>query len=105
MKGILAYIISEITPLDKNEILENMVFKNTEHAKEKTSEKGKLSDVLVEVNNNTIILEMNSVYNKGTRLKNDAYHRKVASEKYKVGEPYREDLMAIVQKQLMKYTE
>ena len=95
-KGSLAHIISEITGLDKEEIINNMVFKNTELMKNKISEKGKITDLLVEVNKNYIILEMNEIYNKSKRLKNDSYHRKVASEAYLVGKELEEKKMLMI---------
>ena len=79
-KPVLAYIISEVINLNEKYIFDNLVFKNTELIKNKRIEKGKVTDLLVEIKGAIINLEMNRTLPKGTIIKNITYHHKLASE-------------------------
>lgn len=50
-KEYLARILSNILNIDKDYILDNLVYKNTEHTKLSKKDKRKISDLIVEVEN------------------------------------------------------
>lgn len=72
-KEYLARILSNILNIDKEYILDNMVYKNTEHTKLSKKDKRKISDLIVEVENMKINLEMNKGYYKSLTHKNNMY--------------------------------
>ena len=73
----LVDIIEGITKIDKEYIKRNLVFKNSELTKEEIEEKGKITDLLIELENNIINLEMNKYYYEGLFNKNDRYVTKL----------------------------
>ena len=83
-KEYLADILSNILDIDKNYILDNLVFKNTEQGIFGVSEKRKVTDLIVDINKLTINLEMNSSYSKASvrkkqcipKLNHDRHYRK-----------------------------
>ena len=72
-KEYLARILSNILNIDKEYILDNLVYKNTEHTKLSKKDKRKISDLIVEVENMKINLEMNNGYYKSLTHKNNMY--------------------------------
>ena len=72
-KEYLARILSNILNIDKDYILDNLVYKNTEHTKLSKKDKRKISDLIVEVENMKINLEMNKGYYKSLTHKNNMY--------------------------------
>lgn len=80
MRGILAFLISEITGLNKNYVMENIDFKDNELKKYRYIEKGKIADLIVYIENNIINIEANQFLNVGVIDKNNSYHYKIASE-------------------------
>lgn len=70
-KEYLARILSNILNIDKDYILDNLVYKNTEHTKLSKKDKRKISDLIVEVENMKINLEMNKGYYKSLTHKNN----------------------------------
>lgn len=80
MKGVLSFLISEVTGLDKNYVMENIDFKDTELKRNRYLEKGKIADLIVYIENNIINIEANQVLNSGLIDKNNSYHYKIASE-------------------------
>ena len=72
-KEYLARILSNILNIDKEYILDNLVYKNTEHTKITKKDKRKISDLIVEVENMKINLEMNKGYYKSLTHKNNMY--------------------------------
>ncbi|MBE6153054.1 MAG: hypothetical protein E7166_02340 [Firmicutes bacterium] len=82
----LADLIHLVTKIPKDEIMENMEIKNSEHMKSHIREKGKVSDLIVDVDNNRINLECNMEYYDGLFSKNNAYQHKLAAEQLLVGE-------------------
>lgn len=72
-KEYLARILSNILNIDKEYILDNLVYKNTEHTKLSKKDKRKISDLIVEVENMKINLEMNKGYYKSLTHKNNMY--------------------------------
>ncbi|HIU39898.1 MAG TPA: hypothetical protein IAB68_01170, partial [Candidatus Aphodocola excrementigallinarum] len=69
----LVDIIEGITKINKDYIKRNLVFKNSELTKEEIEEKGKITDLLIELQDNIINLEMNKYYYDGLFNKNDRY--------------------------------
>ena len=61
----LVDIIEGITKINKDYIKRNLVFKNSELTKEEIEEKGKVTDLLIELQGNIINLEMNKYYYEG----------------------------------------
>ena len=86
MRGILAYIISEITKIQKEYIIEHLVIKNTNIPKKKYMEKGKTADFVVEIKDHLINLEMNTYVKKGVLRKNIEYHYALAGGITKIKE-------------------
>ena len=73
----LVDIIEGITKINKDYIKRNLVFKNSELTKEEIEEKGKITDLLIELQGNIINLEMNKYYYDGLFNKNDRYITKL----------------------------
>ena len=73
----LVDIIEGITKINKDYIKRNLVFKNSELTKEEIEEKGKITDLLIELQDNIINLEMNKYYYDGLFNKNDRYVTKL----------------------------
>ena len=65
--------LNNILNIDKEYILDNLVYKNTEHTKLSKKDKRKISDLIVEVENMKINLEMNNGYYKSFTHKNNMY--------------------------------
>ncbi len=80
-RGILAYLISNVTKLDYDFVRENIRFSDKELAKHKYLEKGKIVDLLVELEGNIINLEANQTLDEETLEKNNSYH-------YQLGDSY-----------------
>ena len=102
-KDYLVDLINIVTKIPKKLIKDNLQYKNTEHIKNNIREKGKTSDLIVDVLNNRINLEMNMNYYEGVIQKNDAYQYKLAAEQYLVGESYIEE-KRIIQINFDNYT-
>ena len=84
----LAELINIVTKIPKDEIMNNLVIKNSEHMKSNIREKRKTSDLIVDVSNNRINLECNLDYYEGLFSKNNAYQHKLAAEQFIVGQDY-----------------
>lgn len=80
MRGLLSFFISEVTGLDKNYVMKNIDFKDTELKRNRHLEKGKIADLIVYIENNIINIEANQALNSGLINKNNSYHYKIASE-------------------------
>ncbi len=76
-EGYLIDIISNITGIKKSYMKGNIVFKNSELTKRSIKEKGKTTDLIVEIKENVINLEMNKNYYEGIYDKNDGYIEKI----------------------------
>ena len=76
-EGYLIDIISNITGIKKEYMKGNIVFKNSELPKEENKEKGKTTDLIIELKENVINLEMNKNYYEGLYDKNDGYLDKI----------------------------
>ncbi len=84
----LVDIISGITKIERSFVKQNLVFKNSELSKEELEEKGKVTDLLIELRDNIINLEMNKKYYDGLFDKNDRYVDKVKEGLVTKGEKY-----------------
>ena len=87
-KEYLARILSNILNIDKEYILDNLVYKNTEHTKITKKDKRKISDLIVEVENMKINLEMNKGYYESLTHKNNMYVYRLALGSIKEKEEY-----------------
>ena len=76
-KKYISDIISGVSELDKDEVLENIVFKNPEYVINNVSERRKTSDLVVEVKRNIINIEMNGYYYKKLYKRNEKYLSKL----------------------------
>lgn len=70
-------LISNITGINRNYMKGNIVFKNSELPKNYKNEKGKTTDLIIELKENIINLEMNKNYYEGLYDKNDGYLDKI----------------------------
>lgn len=84
----LVDLISGITKIKKEYIKDNLVFKNAELIKDEVIEKGKITDLLIELKDNIINLEMNKKYYDGLFDKNDRYIDKLKDGMVMKGEKY-----------------
>ncbi len=96
-KEYLADILSNILDIDKNYILDNLVFKNTEQGILGVSEKRKVTDLIVDINKLTINLEMNASYSKASVRKNNAYISRIMIGAIESGEDYAKLDIVVVQ--------
>ena len=79
-RGVVSEVISNLTGIDK-EILMKADYQGGELPKKKITEKGKISDVIIKVDdNNKIIVEMNQNYTNNIFNKNISYAFSIASE-------------------------
>lgn len=88
-RGYLISILNLITKIPKEE-LNNLTLKNTEHLKNGKSEKKKQSDIIVEIENNTICIEMNKDYRPGLYDRNFSYASKIRDYNIKEKESYKD---------------
>ena len=82
----LADIIHMITKIPKDIIMNNMEIKNNKHMKSNVKEKGKVSDLIIDIEKNRINLECNKEYYEGLFEKNNAYQHKLAAVQLLIGE-------------------
>ncbi len=87
--GFLALIIEEITGIPYDVVLDTLEVKNTELPIDQYEEKRKRSDLIIEIEKGTIILEMNREYYDGLLQKNLSYLEKINVQEVKRGEPYK----------------
>ena len=69
-------------------ILDNEIIKENDNLCEKYEEKGKITDLLVEIEGTLVNLEMNRNVQVGTVIKNNIYHHKLMSQYLSKGEKY-----------------
>ena len=81
-------IISNITGIKKDYMKGNIVFKNSELPKNNIKEKGKATDLIVELKENIINLEMNKNYYEGLYDKNDGYLDKIKDGVLTMGQTF-----------------
>lgn len=95
-RKVLSFIISYVVDLNEEYVFENLSFKNVELTKENKYEKGKITDLLIEIKGTIINLEMNQDIYEGTIIKNNGYHHKLAGQNLLSGENF-EDVKRIIQ--------
>ena len=79
-REMISNCLSILTGIDANKI-RNAEYQGGELPKKKLSEKGKISDIIIKIeNNNRIILEMNQYPSKSIFEKNTSYAFSIASE-------------------------
>lgn len=76
-RGYLISLISNITGIKKENIKDNIVFKNNEQKINGISGKKKITDMVVEIDDNVINLEMNKEYYEGLIDRNNEYISKI----------------------------
>lgn len=76
-RGYLISLISNITGIKKENIRDNIVFKNNEQKINGISGKKKITDMVVEIDDNVINLEMNKEYYEGLIDRNNEYISKI----------------------------
>ena len=87
-KSYVADILSNITKVPKDEIINNLVFKNSELKVKRVNDKKKVTDIIVEVKNNIINLEMSKDYYDGVVEKNVSYRAQILEESVNAGDNY-----------------
>ena len=87
-EGYLVDIINNVTGIKKDYMKGNIVFKNVELPKNSVGEKGKATDLIVEIKENIINLEMNKNYYEGLYDKNDSYLEKIKEGSITRGQIY-----------------
>ena len=70
MKGILSFVISEVTGLSKNYVYDNMNFRDTNIEKKNITHKSSSVDLMVDIEKNIIMLEMNAENTMYNRFRN-----------------------------------
>jgi len=90
-RDYLADIISYITKIPREDIINNIIIKNNELMKNKVYEKKKTTDLIIDILNCRINLEMNKEYYDGVFSKNNSYQHKIAAEQFLVGQNYIEE--------------
>ena len=96
MRGILSYVISEVTGIEKEYINENLVFRNSEIPKNNISEKGNTNDLVIDIERTTISLEMNKENGTDTRFRNSAHYHSLIVDSIKQADTYN-DQRAVIQ--------
>jgi hypothetical protein len=95
-RGYLISLISNITGIEKEKLKDNLVFKNNEQRLKGISEKRKITDMVVEIEDNVINLEMNKEYYEGLMDRNNEYISKIRESIILEGEKY-SDIPKIMQ--------
>lgn len=95
-RGYLISLISNITGIKKEDIKDNLVFKNNEQRISGISAKKKITDMVVEINDNVINLEMNKEYYEGLLDRNSEYISKIRESVILEGGKY-SDMPKVIQ--------
>lgn len=85
-RDYLVEILHECTKLDKSYIKKNMVIRNSELSVKNVNEKRKITDLIIDIENNIINLEMNRYYYDGLIERNDIYLNSIRN--LRLGEEY-----------------
>ena len=88
MRGILAFMISEIIKIKKEYLYENMVIENSEIPKPNAFLKNNTTDILVSVLNKSILLEMNRYNNLDNEFRNIAHYYSQIVKNIRVADSY-----------------
>ena len=84
----LYIILVTCTHFTMSEVIDKIRFLNTELKKEKYKEKGKITDILIDISGHTINIEANTSDTKSLRLKNHNYHHKISTERFSTGSEF-----------------
>ncbi len=95
-RGYLVSLISNITGIKKEDIKDNLVFKNNEQNITGISDKKKITDMVIDIKDFIINLEMNKEYYEGLINRNHAYISKIRESLVLEGESY-DDTPKIIQ--------
>ena len=87
-RGYLVSLISNITGIKKEDIKDNLVFKNNEQNITGISEKKKITDMIIDIKDFIINLEMNKEYYEGLINRNHEYISKIRESLVLEGESY-----------------
>ena len=101
MRGILSYIISYVTEIDKDYIYENMYVTESYESVHNIKEKENTHDLKVEVGSNVITLEMNQFNSRETRFRNSAHFHESIVKKLERAKT-KEDIGRVIQYHLME---
>ncbi|MBR2840332.1 MAG: hypothetical protein IKF01_00510 [Bacilli bacterium] len=96
MRGILSYIISYVTEIDKDYIYENMYVTDSYETVHNIKEKENTHDLKVEVGSNVITLEMNQFNDRETRFRNSAHFHESIVKKLERAKT-KEDIGRVIQ--------
>ena len=95
MKGVLSYIISEVTGLNENYVYENLEYRDSYIRKQNITHKDNTSDLIVDIGNNVISLEMNVENTMYNRFRNAIHYHSlivnsilISKKKEEVGQIY-----------------
>ena len=81
----LYIILITCTHFTMDEVIKNIKFLNTELKKEKYKDKGKITDILIDISGHTINIEANTSDSKSLRFKNYNYHHKISTDRFIAG--------------------
>ena len=95
IRPILAYIISQVTKIDKEYLMENMTFKNSEVPKNNISEKENRNDLVVDIKGTTIGLEMNNQNTTDTNFRNISHYHSLITNSIKEATKYNQVVKVI----------
>ena len=84
----LYIILVTCTHFTMSEVIDKIRFLNTELKKEKYKDKGKITDILIDISGHTINIEVNANDTKSLRLKNHNYHHKISTERFSAGSEF-----------------
>ena len=84
----VALLISEITSIEYDILLKNMIIKSSKLAINNKKQKRGETDIIIEVDGTIINIEMNKDYYEGVIEKNNFYHNKILGEMYEAGDNY-----------------
>ena len=95
-RGYLVNLISNITGIKRENLINNLVFKNNEQQVSGVREKKKITDMVVDIKDCVINLEMNKEYYDGLMDRNNEYISKIRESIILEGESY-SDVPKIIQ--------
>ena len=96
LRGILSYIISYVTEIDKDYIYENMYVTDSYESVHNIKERENTHDLKVEVGSNVITLEMNQFNDRETRFRNSAHFHESIIKKLERAKK-KEDIGRVIQ--------
>ena len=95
-KSYTAFIISEITNMEYNYVLNNMEVINNRHSISNKNNKRAISDVIIKIENTIIDIEINKNYYKGVLEKSNYYYCKLIANSLNKNVEYK-DMPRVIQ--------